>query len=69
MTYLPISDLYNKTGSVYKLVILAAKRAIELNQGAGKLVEGVGPNEKFSTIALKEIAEGKVSYRKEKEKK
>ncbi len=67
MAYVPMEGLIEKTGgSVYKLVILASKRAIELNQGAGKLVEA-NPNMKISTLALKEIAEGKVAMKQEKE--
>lgn len=50
-----------KTGSVYKLVVLAARRASELNEGAPKLVDS--ESKKTSTIALEEIAQGKVSYR------
>ena len=71
MVYVPMADLLDKTGSVYKLVILAAKRAVELNKGAGRLVECLSSNEKLSTVAMKEIAEGKISFRQpvEKEKK
>ena len=67
MAYIPMENLYNKTESIYKLVILAAKRAVELNGGAGKLVEA-NPAAKLSTIALKEITEGKVTIKKEKKK-
>lgn len=69
MAYIPMENLYNRTGSIYKLVILAAKRAKELNQGAGKLIEGIAGNTKISTIALQEIEEGKVALKKEEEKK
>ena len=34
-----IEDLLKKTDSVYKLVILASKRALELNEGAPRLIE------------------------------
>jgi DNA-directed RNA polymerase omega subunit len=64
MAYIPIENLLNKTDSVYKLVILAAKRAVELNQGAGRLIE-VGPGVKLSSIALREISEGKVALKLE----
>lgn len=60
MAYVSMQDLLKRTNSVYKLVILAARRAVELNQGAGKLVDSVSPNLKVSTVALKEIAEGKI---------
>jgi len=69
MSYVPMEALLEKTDSIYKLVILAAKRAVELNQGAGRLVEGISANTKVSTVALREIAEGKVFFEKEEEEK
>lgn len=62
-----IEKLLEKTGSLYKLVLLASMRAIELGDGAAKLVE-TKPDAKIIHIAMEEIAEGKVSY-KTKEKK
>ena len=64
---LAIDSLINKTGSLYKLVMLTSLRAIELSDGAPNLV-GEKPDAKPVNIALKEIAEGKISY-KVKEKK
>lgn len=61
-SYIPMQELVDKVGSVYKLVILAARRAIELNQGAGKLVD-ISPKAKLSTVALEEIREGKIYYK------
>lgn len=62
MMIVPVDQLVNRTGSAYKLVILAARRAIELSEGAAKLVEA--PLEmKFGNIALKEILEGKVTWK------
>ena len=60
-------DLIDKTKSVYKLVVLAAQRAIELSDGAARLVD-VPADMKPLNIALKEILEGKIEY-KEKDKK
>lgn len=57
-----IDTLIEKTGSVYKLSILTAMRAIELGDGAAKLVE-TKPEDKVINIALKEILEGKISYK------
>jgi len=65
MAYVPMEGLLNKTNSIYKLVILAAKRAVELNRGAGRLIDNVGPGVKVSTVALREIAEGKVELKAE----
>ena len=55
-------ELLKRTGSIYKLVNLASKRALQLNDGAPKLIDD-GQTKKLSTIALKEILEGKVSYK------
>ncbi len=64
MSYVPVQDLLAKTDSIYKLVVLASKRAVELNAGAPRLVEADG--EKISSIALEEIAQGKVKIEKGK---
>ena len=59
-------DLLDKTdSSIYKLVILATKRALEIAAGAPALVEA-DANIKPTTIALREIAEGKVKFKKAK---
>ena len=58
MSYVPTQYLLSKTGSIYKLVVLASKRAVELNSGAPKLVEA--DSEKVSSIALEEIAQDRV---------
>lgn len=57
-----IEKLYSKTQSMYKLVILASRRALELNEGAAKLTEA--KSGKVSLLALHEIAEGSISYKK-----
>ncbi len=60
MVYVPLETLLDKSeGSIYKLVILASKRALEIAEGQPKLVE-VNSTVKPSTVALYEIAEGKV---------
>lgn len=64
MAYVAVQDLLAKTGSIYKLVVLASMRAVELNAGAPKLVEGDG--EKASSIALEEIIQGKVKLQRAK---
>ncbi len=70
MAFVPIAleILLEKTGSMYKLVILAARRALELSEGAPKLVE-TDPKQKPSLVALREIMEGKVSFRVKKQSK
>ena len=68
MTYVSTENLLDKScGSVYKLVILAAKRGLEIAGGQPKLVE-VSPSMKPSTVALYEISAGKVCCRKSKVK-
>jgi DNA-directed RNA polymerase subunit omega len=67
-----IDDLLSQVDSKYSLVILAAKRAREINsyysqlgEGRGEfvppLIESGGLKSKPLSIALQEIAEGKIS--------
>ena len=63
-----VEKLLEKTGSVYKLVIIAAKRALELSEGSPRLVEA-GAKEKPVLVALREIAAGKVGLRLKKQNK
>jgi DNA-directed RNA polymerase omega subunit len=68
MPYVPLEKLLDKSnGSVYKLVILAAKRALEIAEGQPRLVS-VNSTIKPSTVALYEISDGKVQCRKAKAK-
>ena len=65
--------LLDQAGSVYKLVNLAARRAMQLGEGEPALVEA-DAKMKPALVALQEILEGKVKWRlkakeKEKEKK
>lgn len=61
MIYVPREELLDKTGSIYKLCVLASKRALELNAGAPKLVEV--DSQKPIAIALQEIKEKKITYK------
>ena len=61
MLHVALEDLLDKTDSIYKLTVLAARRALELNMGVPKLVETTDKNS--IVVALEEIAEGKVSYK------
>ncbi len=68
MPYISLEELLDKSNnSIYKLVILASKRALEIAEGQPKLVDA-NSSTKPSTIALHEIAEGKVQSRKIKTK-
>ena len=62
---IPVEKLLEKSGSLYKLVIVAAKRALEISEGSPKLVAG-GGKEKPALVALREIAEGKIGIRVKK---
>ncbi len=53
-------------GSIYKLTILAAKRALQLADGDKPLVDK--PADKVLDTALKEIAEGKICIKTEEKK-
>ena len=66
MPYVPLENMLDKSdNSIYKLVIVASKRALEIAEGQPKLVE-VNSSFKPSTIALYEIAAGRVRYKKPK---
>ena len=56
-------ELLKQCGSMYKLVILAAKRAKELSEGAPALVETA--HRKCTSVALEEIVQGKVFYKED----
>lgn len=62
MSYIPVENIIKDIGSLYKAVNLAAKRAIEMKEGAPKLVSI--DSSKLSTIALEEIMQKKVNYKK-----
>lgn len=57
-----IDKLLDKTHSIYKLVILASRRTIELAEGGQKLVDAP-VDAKPSDVALKEIVEDKISFK------
>ncbi len=67
MIYPSINDLMKTADSRYTLVVEAAKRARQLVDGSPKLSRV--NSEKEVTIAINEIAEGKITYvRTNKEK-
>lgn len=64
MPNVPLEKMLDKTNSsIYKLVIVASKRALEIAEGQPKLVAAEA-SIKPSTVALMEIAAGKVTYKK-----
>ncbi len=63
-----VEELLGRAGdSTYKLVILAAKRALEISEGSPRLVETT-LKEKPALIALREIGEGKIGMKIKKSK-
>lgn len=66
MPYVPLEKLIDKSnGSMYKLVLLVSRRALELAEGAPKLLDNP-PELKVTTQAMEEIAAGKVGMKPEK---
>lgn len=66
MSNIPLEKMLDKAeGSMYKLVILASKRASEIAEGQPALVPH-NSNTKPSVIALQEIAQGKIRCKKSK---
>jgi DNA-directed RNA polymerase omega subunit len=64
MGYVALEKLLDKTeNSRYKLVILASRRALEIAEGAPKLKQ-VEADTKPTGVALAEIADGKVHFKK-----
>ncbi len=62
----PIEKLREKIEGGYQLVIVAARRTRQLADGAPKLVDV--ESAKKSTLALWEIAKGKIKYKKQEKK-
>ncbi|MBU4304685.1 MAG: DNA-directed RNA polymerase subunit omega [Candidatus Omnitrophica bacterium] len=62
MIEVPMEDLLKKTGSIFKLVNLAAKRTKDLNEGFKPRLATSG-NKKNAAIALQEISEGKIKFK------
>jgi len=60
MSYQPLEELLPRSNySVYRLVRLASKRALEISETGSKLITAPS-EEKLTTIALEEIRQGKV---------
>ncbi|MCM8787767.1 MAG: DNA-directed RNA polymerase subunit omega [Candidatus Omnitrophica bacterium] len=63
--YIPLEKLLDAAeGSIYKLVILVAKRAFALAGGEKLLIDK--PSEKVTDNALREILEGKIRVKSSK---
>ncbi|MBU4377292.1 MAG: DNA-directed RNA polymerase subunit omega [Candidatus Omnitrophica bacterium] len=62
MSYVPLEDLLKKVDSIYRLVLMASRRAVEISDTGQKLVD-ISPRLKATTVALEEVRQGKISYR------
>jgi len=60
MAYVPIEDLMEHVDSKYRLVIVGAKRAKQLNRGSAPLVQARSVKPTYQ--ALEEVATGKLGY-------
>ena len=56
----PIEDLLKQCPSIYKLMLVAARRAKELTEGSPSLVHS--DTRKVTTIALQEIMQGRIRF-------
>ncbi len=63
MSQVPFEDLLEHVDSEYRLVIVAAKRAKQLNRGAASLIQPRSVKPTYQ--ALEEIASGKLGYEAE----
>ena len=61
MAFPSLSKSLDKVSNRYLLVVLAAKRARQLNRGAASQVDS--RHKKPTSVALEEIAHAKVGYR------
>lgn len=61
MTFPLLEQCLEKIGNRYLLVVLAAKRARQLNRGASPLVES--RRRKWTNVALEEVIAGKIQPR------
>ena len=65
MAQVAIEELLRQCNSVYKLVLLAAKRAKEVSEGSPTLIDT--HHRKVTSVALEEILQGRVLYKVEGE--
>ena len=64
MEYIPLEKLLDKSqNSIYKLVVLASRRSLELAEGQVRLVDNVNLSTKPSTVAMQEIIQGKIKVK------
>ena len=68
MSYQPLEKLLPQSkNSIYKLILMAAQRSLELSEGSPRLIE-YPSSDKPATIALEEIVAAKVELGSGKKK-
>lgn len=69
MVYLPLEELLPQAEySVYKLVVISSQRALEIANGAAKMLEAP-ITEKVATTSLREVQAGLVALKPSSKKK
>ncbi len=66
MESIPIEKLMEKVENRYEAVMVAAKRARQINRERGGGLEKSREKEKLTVRALRELLEGKVEFKYEK---
>ena len=61
-----LEDLLKEVDSKFSLITMVSKRARQLNSGYPRLIKSV--SNKNVTVALEEIAQGKIKYTRRKTK-
>lgn len=62
MSQISVEDFEGKIDSLYRLVIVAARRAVQVAKPDSRALVPVR-SKKSTMVALEEIAQGKVTYR------
>ncbi len=68
MTYITTEKYLEKVSNIYSLVILAAKRTVQLTRGEKSLIPEI-KHQKPAIIALEEIVSGKIALSPPEEEK
>ncbi|MFW6022497.1 MAG: DNA-directed RNA polymerase subunit omega [Halanaerobiaceae bacterium] len=67
ITYPSYDKLMEKVDSPYTLIIMAARRARQINVGGNKLLGEDYKSHKSVSMSLEEVVSGKITYRKNRE--
>ncbi len=62
MSYVKLDDIRNNIESIYKAVIIAAQRAVEVSEAMAN--QTLVSKQKPTTFAIHELQEGKLKYKK-----